>query len=57
MIDGVFDISTSIMVALPSPNHISLPDIYFPKETDEHGAFIEPTDMIDEAIPHDEYID
>ena len=29
----------------------------FPDETDEHGTFAEVGDIVDGAIPHDEYID
>ena len=31
--------------------------LYFPEETDEYETFIEITDIIDEAILHDEYND
>ena len=36
---------------------MSLMKLYFSDEVDEHGTFAEIRDMVDEAVPHDEYID
>ncbi|RVW21862.1 hypothetical protein CK203_109670 [Vitis vinifera] len=55
--DGAPSTSTSILVTPPSPDCTSLLMLYFPEETDEYETFIEITDIIDEAILHDEYND
>ena len=31
--------------------------LYFPDEIYEHGTFAEIGDIVDEVVPHDEYID
>ena len=36
---------------------MSLMTLYFPNEVDEHGTFSEIGDIVDGAVPHDEYID
>ena len=36
---------------------MSLMTLYFPDEIDEYGIFAEIGDIVDEAIPHEEYID
>ena len=36
---------------------MSLMTLYFPDEIDEHMIFFEIGDIVDRAIPHDEYID
>ena len=36
---------------------MSLMTLYFPDEVDEHGTFSEIGDIVDGAVPHDEYID
>ena len=36
---------------------MSLITLYFPDEVDEHETFSEIRDMVDETVPHDEYID
>ena len=36
---------------------MSLMTLYFPDEIDEHETFVEIEDIVDGAVPHDEYID
>ena len=36
---------------------MSLMTLYFPDEIDEHGTFAEIGDIVDGAVPYDEYID
>ena len=31
--------------------------LYFPYEIDEHGIFAKIRDIVDEAVPRDEYVD
>ncbi|KAL6342230.1 hypothetical protein AAG906_006848 [Vitis piasezkii] len=46
-----------MMITLPSPDRANLFFLCFPDETIDYGIVIEPTDMIDGAVPHDEYHD
>ena len=48
--------STFALVALSSPDHMSLTTLYFPDEIDEHGTFSDIGDIVDGTIPHDEYV-
>ena len=46
--------------ALAAPSFLdcmSLMTLYFPDEIDEHGTFSEIGDIVDGAVPHDEYVD
>ena len=36
---------------------MSLMTLYFLDNVDEHGTFFEIEDIVDGAVPHDEYID
>ena len=54
--DGAPDTSTSAFTAPSSPDRMSLMTLYFPDEIDEHGTFTEIGDIVDGAIPHDEYV-
>ncbi|RVW63052.1 hypothetical protein CK203_063223 [Vitis vinifera] len=54
--DRAPDTSTSAFTTPSSPNRMSLMTRYFPDEIDEHGTFSEIGDIVDGAIPHDEYI-
>ncbi|WJZ92420.1 hypothetical protein VitviT2T_011413 [Vitis vinifera] len=36
---------------------MSLMTFYFPNEIDEHGTFAKIEDIMDEVVPHDEYVD
>ena len=49
--------STSTLAAPSSPDRMSLMTLYFPDEIDEHETFVEIGDIVDEVVPHDEYID
>ena len=40
-----------------SPYHMSLMTLYFPDEIDENGTFVEIGDIVDAAMPRDEYVD
>ncbi|WJZ86432.1 hypothetical protein VitviT2T_005886 [Vitis vinifera] len=55
--DGAPGTSTSALAALSSPDRMSLMMLYFPDKIDKHGTFAKIGDIVDEAIPHDEYID
>ena len=57
MSDGAPDTSTSALTAPSSPNRLSLMTLCFPDEIDEHGIFAEIGDIVDGAVPHDEYVD
>ncbi|KAL6338095.1 hypothetical protein AAG906_010663 [Vitis piasezkii] len=45
------------MVAPLSLDHTSLLNLCFPKETDDYRMIIKLANMMDEFVPHDEYID
>ncbi|RVW34460.1 Retrovirus-related Pol polyprotein from transposon 297 [Vitis vinifera] len=49
--------SAFMMIAPPSPDRGNLFSLCFSDETTDYGVDIEPTDMIDGAVPHDEYRD
>ncbi|KAJ9679424.1 hypothetical protein PVL29_021374 [Vitis rotundifolia] len=55
--DGAPGTSTSALVAPSSPDRVSFMTLYFPDEIDEHGTFAEVRDIVDGAVPHDEYTD
>ena len=55
--DGGSGSSTSVLIALSSPDRTSLMTLCFPDEIDDHGTFVEISDIVDGAAPHDEYID
>ncbi|RVX08068.1 Retrovirus-related Pol polyprotein from transposon 297 [Vitis vinifera] len=55
--DGAPGAFTSTLAAPSFPNYMSLMTLYFPDEVDKHETFAEIGDMVDGAIPHDEYID
>ena len=57
MSDGASGAFTSTLAAPSFPNYMSLMTLYFPDEVDKHETFAEIGDMVDGAIPHDEYID
>ena len=49
--------STSVSITLSSPDRMSLMTLCFPDEIDDHGAFVEISNIVDGAVPQDEYID
>ena len=55
--DGTPGTSTFVLVTPPSPNSTSLLMLYFLEEVDEYGTSVEIADMIDGAIPRDNYSD
>ena len=57
MSDGAPSISASALATPSSPYRMSLMTLYFPDEIDEHETFVEIEDIVDGAVPHDEYID
>ena len=46
-----------VTIAPPSPDRANLFSFCFPYETTDYKAIIEPIDMIDVVVPHDEYHD
>ena len=55
--DGAPNPSTSALITHSSLDRMSLMTLCFSDEIDEHGTFVEISDIVDEAVPHDEYID
>ncbi|KAJ9687255.1 hypothetical protein PVL29_015932 [Vitis rotundifolia] len=55
--DGALGPSTFALIAPPSPDRTSLMTLCFPDEIDEHGTFAETGDIVDGAVPRDEYVD
>ncbi|RVW13593.1 hypothetical protein CK203_091933 [Vitis vinifera] len=47
----------SVMIAHSSPDQASFLSLCFPEETTDYGVVIEPTEVIDGVVPHDEYRD
>ncbi|KAL6348491.1 hypothetical protein AAG906_008946 [Vitis piasezkii] len=49
---------TSVSMATPtSPDRASMLSLCFPKEITNDGVIVDPTEMIDGVVPHDEYRD
>ena len=46
-----------MLIAHSIPNRTSLMTLCFPDEIDDHGVLAEVSDIVDGAVPHDEYID
>ena len=57
MSDGAPGTFAFVLAALSSPDRMSLLTLYFLEETDEYGTSIEIADVIDGAIPREEYSD
>ena len=57
MSDEAFGTSASALIVPSSPYHMSFMTLYFPDEIEEHRTFSEIGDIVDGAIPHDEYVD
>ena len=55
--DGAPDTSFSMAITLPSPNRASLLSLCFPEKVTDNGVVIDPTEMIDGVVLHDEYRD
>ncbi|RVX00526.1 Transposon Ty3-I Gag-Pol polyprotein [Vitis vinifera] len=55
--DGALGPLTYVLIAPPSPDRTSLMMLCFPDEIDDHGTFVEIGDVVDEAVPRDEYVD
>ena len=55
--DGAPGPSASVLIAPPSPDRTSLMTLCFPDEIDDHGTFAEIGDVVDGAVPRDEYVD
>ena len=55
--DEAPDTLASTLVVPSSPDRMSLMTFYFPDKIDEHEIFAEIGDIVDGAVPHDEYID
>nr|CAN77717.1 hypothetical protein VITISV_004666 [Vitis vinifera] len=54
--DGAPGTLTSTVVTPSSLDHMSCMTFHFPDEIDEYGTFAEIEDIVDGAIPYDEYI-
>ena len=49
---------TSVSMATPtSPDRASMLSLCFPKDITDDGVIVDPTEMIDGVVPHDEYRD
>ena len=55
--DGDHGPSNSTFIAHSSPDRTILMALCFLDEINEHGTFVEIGDIVDRAVPHDEYID
>ncbi|KAL6336582.1 hypothetical protein AAG906_025137 [Vitis piasezkii] len=55
--DGAPGPLTSALIASSSPDCTSLMTLCFSDEIDEHGTFAEIGDIVDGAVPRDEYVD
>ena len=55
--DETPDMSASVMILPPSPDRAILFSLCFPDETTDYRVIIEPEDMTDGVVPHDEYHD
>lgn len=55
--DEAPDTLASTLVVPSSPDRMNLITLYFPDEIDKHEIFAEIGDIVDGAVPHDEYID
>ena len=55
--DETLDVSASMMITPPSLDRASLFSLCFPYKTIDYGVVIEPADMIDGVVSHDEYRD
>ena len=55
--DGAPGPLTFALIASSSPNCMSLMTLCFPDEIDERGTFANIGDIVDEAVPRDEYVD
>ncbi|KAL6346051.1 hypothetical protein AAG906_025331 [Vitis piasezkii] len=53
--DGAPSTYVSMAIALPSLDRASLLSLCFPEEVTDDGVVVDPTKMIDEVVPHDEY--
>ena len=53
--DEALGTSVSITITHPSPDQASLLSLCFPKEVTDDGVVVDPTEMIDEVVPYDEY--
>ena len=55
--DGAPNTSFPMMITLTSPDRTSLLSLCFPEEITDDGVIVAPTEMIDGAVPRDEYRD
>ncbi|WKA01625.1 hypothetical protein VitviT2T_019896 [Vitis vinifera] len=55
--DGVPSTSISMAITPTSPNQASLLSLCFPDEVIDDGVVVDPIEMIDGVVPHDEYQD
>ena len=55
--DGAPGPSTSMLITSSSPDRLSLMTLCFPDEANEYKTFAEVGDIVDGAMPRDEYVD
>ena len=55
--DETLGVLAFVTISPPSPDRVSLFSLCFLDETTDYGVIIEPADMIDGVVPHDEYHD
>ena len=53
--DGASGTSISMVIAPSFTDRASLLSICFLEEVTDDGVVVDPTEMIDEVVPHDEY--
>ena len=57
MSDGAPGTSVSVAIAPLSSDRASLLSLCFSEEVTDDGVVVDPTEMIDGVVPHDEYRD
>ncbi|RVW62092.1 hypothetical protein CK203_058929 [Vitis vinifera] len=55
--DGAPDTSFPMAITLTSPDRASMLSLCFPEEITSDGVIVDPIEMIDGVVPHDEYHD
>ena len=55
--DGAPSTSVSMAITPTSPDRASMLSLCFPEEITDDGVIVDPTEMIDGVVPHNEYRD
>ena len=53
--DGAPSTSVSMAITPTSPDRASMLSLCFPEGITDDGVIVDPTEMIDGVVPHDEY--